>query len=424
MEVIIDMSTSKLGAKTSRRNPWIILGLLFLLTVITFIARQTLSILAPVLRAQLDLTNGAYGRIVSALSFGMMVGEFPVGSIIDRLGSRIGISLVACWWTAATGALVFANTGMQFSLVQFWRGTGACGVYSGGIKTVTKLFTQKDRTLAIGIFNGGSVIGATLAPPVIIYLLHNYGISVAFLAPTFAALFWIPLWWITYTEESDSITADSAVEASLFSMLGNSSSWAIMTCRFFIGPVMQFYWYWIPSFFFSARHMTMMEIGILAWVPFLMVDVGGIAGGWAASMLIRRGYSILSTRRILMFGSASVCLLSYTVPLISSTSIMLLMLSITIASDNFLSAHMFAAVTDLFPSEHVGKATGLTGVAGGLSGMLFPLLTGILVDKISYKPVFALVGMMPLIGTILLFTFGQAYTQDRRLYCTNRQGMV
>ena len=85
------------------------------------------------------------------------------------------------------------------------------------------------------------------------------------------------------------------------------------------------------------------------------------------------------------------------------------LLSVAIAADNFLSAHMFAAVTDLFPEHQVGRAAGLMGIAGDLSGALFPLLTGILIDRFSYTPVFLLVGLMPLAGTAALFVVGRKY---------------
>ena len=157
------------------RRRWLILTLLFLLTVIMFIARQALSVMAPVLRKVFQLSNVAYGRIVAALGFGMMTGEFPMGYLMDRLGARLGLSAAVCWWSAATGSLALAGSGLQLGISQFWKGTGECGAYSGGIKTVNGLFDKKDRTLAIGIFNGGSVIGATLAPPLIVFLLQHYG---------------------------------------------------------------------------------------------------------------------------------------------------------------------------------------------------------------------------------------------------------
>jgi ACS family hexuronate transporter-like MFS transporter len=396
-------------------RPWLILTLLFLLTVILFIARQALSVMAPVLRTLFHLSNEQYGRIVSALGFGMMSGEFPVGALMDKLGSRVGLSLAVAWWSAATGSLALAGGGISLGISQFWKGTGECGAYSGGIKTITRLFKKKDRTLAIGIFNGGSVIGATIAPPLIVFLLQRYGFRTAFLVPTIAGFVWIPFWWILYRHEPKPENTKAFPAVSIRQMLGNSSSWAVMLCRFFIGPVMQFYWYWTPSYLFSGRHMTMTEIGVVGWIPFLMGDVGGVAGGWVAGILLRRGMSVRNARRWSMYGSALFCIASVAVPYMHSTASALVMICVAIAADNFLSAHMFAAVTDLFPDQQVGRATGLTGIAGGLSGMLFPLLTGILIDRISYRPVFALVAFMPLVGTAALFAVGRQYRLQQRL---------
>jgi ACS family hexuronate transporter-like MFS transporter len=399
----------------SSSRPWLILSLLFLLTVIMFIARQALGVMAPVLRTTFHLTNTAYGRIVSALGFGMMTGEFPMGYLMDRLGARLGLTVAVTWWSAATGSLALAGSGLGLGLSQFWKGTGECGAYSGGVKTVTRLFGKKDRTLAIGIFNGGSVIGTTIAFPLINYLLQNYGFRIAFLVPTFAAFIWLPGWWFLYGREPKTESNAALPSISLGKMLSMSSTWAVMLCRFFIGPVMQFYWYWTPSYLYNARHMTMAQIGILGWIPFLMGDVGGITGGWAAGTLLRKGFSVRNTRRLLMYGSALVCLLSFIIPYMNGIGAVLTVLCITIAADNFLSAHMFAAVTDLFPDHEVGRAAGLMGVAGGLSGMLFPYLTGVLVDRISYTPVFLLVGLMPLLGTVALFAVGRQYRLQPKL---------
>jgi MFS transporter, ACS family, hexuronate transporter len=387
----------------------VILGLIFAVTVFNFVDRQTLSVLAPVLRAALNLSNEQYGRIVSALQFGMMSGEFPMGYLMDRWGTRLGVSLAVFWWSAATGAQMFARTGFQFGAIRFWMGTGECGGYSGGIKTVTRLFAKKDRTLAIGIFNSGSMIGATIAPPLIVYLLQHYGFRAAFLAPAAAGFLWIPIWLAVYGPETKAHLVAGETPASLMTMLGNSSTWAVMLCRFFIGPVMQFYWYWIPSYLFSERHMSLTQIGLLAWIPFLLGDAGGIAGGWIAGLLLRKGMLVRNVRRVTMYGSALVCIASLIVPYMHDIAAALLVIGMAIAADNFLSANMFAAVTDLFPDRQVGRATGLTGVAGGLSGLLFPLLTGSLVDHASYTPVFLLVAFMPLAGTIALFAVGRPY---------------
>ncbi len=392
---------------------WLVLGLLLAITTINFVDRQTLSVLAPVLRAAFHLTNEQYGRIVAALQFGMMTGEFPIGALMDRWGARLGLSFAVLWWSAATGAQVISNSGLKFGLARFWMGTGECGNYSGGMKTVMELFPEQERTLAIGIFNSGSMIGATVAPPLIVFLLQQYGFRAAFLVPAIAGLIWVPMWWFGRGRElsAHSVRRKEFPHDSLKALLSERFTWAVMLCRFFIGPVIQFYWYWIPNYLFSVRHMSLVSIGVIAWLPFLLGTVGGIAGGWAANLLQRWGFSILNVRRITMYGSSIACLASAVVPAMQHIWPALAMIGFAILADNFLSANMYGAITDLFPDRRVGRITGLTGVAGGLSGLLFPLLTGLLVDRVSYTPVFVLVSLMPLVGTITLFLLARGYTR-------------
>lgn len=390
------------------RRRWVILSLLLLITIINFIDRQTVSVLAPVLRQQLHLSNVQYGRVVAAFQFGMMSGEFPMGWLMDNWGVRLGLGGAVLWWSLATAAQSVTRSGVQLGLARYWMGTGESGNYPGGIKTIFRIFARRERTLAIGIFNTGSMIGATVAPPLVVYLAQHYGFRTAFLVPASLGLLWVPL-WVLNVRGTRSKQREQAKAESLRTLLGRSSAWAVMLCRFFIGPVMQFYWYWIPSYLFEARHLTLTQVGFLSWIPFLLGDAGGILGGWCAGWLQRRGLSTYNVRRITMFSSAALCAASLAVPFLRSTAIAFLAIGIAMLADNFLSANMFGAVTDLFADNAVGRATGLTGVASGLSGLLFPLLTGYLVDRYSYTPVFVLIAFMPMIGASLLFILGRQY---------------
>jgi ACS family hexuronate transporter-like MFS transporter len=412
-EAMTKTDTTK-GSAASRAR-WVVLSLLLAITIINFIDRQTVSVLAPILRQTLNLSNEQYGRIVAAFQFGMMSGEFPMGWIMDTWGVRLGLTGAVLWWSLATGMQSVTRSGFQLGLTRFWMGSGECGNYSGGMKAIFRLFAPKERTLAIGIFNTGSMIGATLAPPLVVYLAQRHGFRTAFLVPASLGFLWIPFWFFIYRDPPNS-RQNPVPTTSLPVLLRQSSTWAVMLCRFFIGPVMQFYWYWIPSYLYEARHLTLKQLGFVGWIPFVLGDAGGILGGLAAGWLQRRGLSIYSVRRVTMYSSAALCLCSLTVPVLSSTPVAFLAIGIAVFADNFLSANMFGAITDLFPDQAVGRATGLTGVAGGLSGLLFPLLTGYLVDRVSYAPVFWMVALMPLVGTVLLFRVGKQYRRPSTSY--------
>ncbi|WP_263377136.1 MFS transporter [Granulicella aggregans] len=414
MEVATNEIAIATAAPPQGRRRWFVLALLFSITVINFIDRQTVSVLAPVLKQVLHLTDSQYGRVVAGFQFGMMTGELPMGALMDRWGVRLGLTSAVLWWSGATAMQSLARTGTQLGLTRFWMGTGECGNYSGGLKVVSQLFSPRERTLAIGIFNSGSMIGATLAPPLIVFLLQHYGFRAAFLSVAVLGVIWLPLWYWIY-REPESVEKDrgSGEDFSAFLAvptrvsIADRSLWAIMLCRFFIGPVMQFYWYWIPSYLFSARHLSISQIGFLAWIPFLLGDIGGFAGGSAAGLLQRHGMRIDRVRKWTMYTSSLLCIASLLVPLTQSTSLAFLLIGVAMLADNFLSANMFGSMTDLFPEHQVGRVTGFSGVAAGLSGLLFPLLTGIVVDRFSYTPIFVLVALMPLAGTAALFILGE-----------------
>lgn len=393
---------------------WVILGLLLAITIINFIDRQTVSVLAPVIKQALHLSNEAYGRIVAAFQFGMMSGELPMGWIMDRWGCRIGMCAAAAWWSLATGSQAFTRSGFQLGTSRFWMGSTECGNYSGGMKAVTQSFPINERTFAVGVFNSGSVLGAAIAPPLIVLLAQCYGFRTAFFVPAGLGFIWTVLWWFFYRQRKEAPAAIAVLKIPLKKMLRQSSTWAIMLCRALIGPVIQFYWYWLPTYLFSVEHMSLSQIGDSSWIPFFLGGTGGIMGGWAAGWLLKKGVPTPRMRKITMYSSSSLCLASFAVPFVANLEISFLAMSIAIFGHYFVSANMYGAISDLFPQEEVGRATGLSGVASGLTGLLFPLLTGYLFDLHAYKTVFTIAALTPLGGTVVLFLLAGGYHTQRR----------
>ncbi|MCC7156994.1 MAG: MFS transporter [Bryobacterales bacterium] len=399
-----------------RQVRWRILALLLLVTIINFVDRQSLSVVAPILRDQLKFTNTDYGFIVGAFQAGMMIGEFPMGWLMDRRGTRLGLSFAVLWWSVANALHSLAATRLQFAGLRFWLGTGECGNYSGGMKVVSAWFPQRERALAVGVFNGGSMIGSIIAPPLLAWLTIAYGWHSAFLLPSAFGFVWVALWFWQYRAPAEHQALSEAERAYIASgriaalappatrtLLRTRQAWAVMACRFLAGPVVQFYIFWLPEYLYRQHGFDLKAIGMFAWMPFLAGDLGSIGGGWMAGRLITQGYPATRARQLTMGLGALCCLMSVVVAYSTTAFVALAFICIVLFGHTFLSANMFAAITDMFPPEAVGRVTALTGIAGGLSGALFPLLTGVLVDQLSYTPVFLLVGVMPALGVFALF---------------------
>jgi ACS family hexuronate transporter-like MFS transporter len=175
-------------------------------------------------------------------------------------------------------------------------------------------------------------------------------------------------------------------------------TWGLMLCRFWVGPVVEFYLYWMPKYFRDVRGLSIKESAYFNSVTFVFGDLGSIGGGLAAAWLLGKGMQVKSARRSTLLFGAALCLLSFLVPLTGSVAFAIALISLVLLGHTFLSANMFASVSDVFPNSAVARVTGLTGVANGVSGMIFPVLTGVIVDASGYLPVFFMAALMPLVG--------------------------
>lgn len=389
---------------------WWILALLFLVTIVNFVDRQTLSILAPLLRDELHLSNTDYGMILSAFQLGMAVGELPMGWLMDRRGARFGLSFAVLSWSLANAMHVLARSALHFSLFRFWLGTGECGNYSGGNKVVAQWFPVKERALAIGIFNSASMLGALLATLTIPFIALHWGWRTAFLVPSALGAVWVVAWLAIYRTPSAAQTAmaeggsvdGQQAAPSTRDLLRRRETWALMTCRFLVGPVVHLYLYWTPEYLYRTHGLSLRAIGFFAWIPFVFGDIGSIGGGWIAGRLIARGVPVARARRLTLLFGATCCLASVVVAAAHTAGLAIAAICLVLLGHTFLSANMFASISDVFPSAAVARVTGLTGVAGSVSGMLFPWLTGLIVDRASYTPVFLMASLMPLMGVTAL----------------------
>ena len=138
-------STTESMPPLHRQVRWWILALLFLVTVINFVDRQALAVLGNDITDEFKLSNTDFGTIVSWFRFGMMLGEFPMGWLMDRVGVRVGLAFAVMWWSVGNGLHAISSSIWHFRLFRFWLGTGECGNYSGGNKLVANWFPVRTR---------------------------------------------------------------------------------------------------------------------------------------------------------------------------------------------------------------------------------------------------------------------------------------
>ena len=177
---------------------WVILAMVFLATVLNYITRQTLSIMAPELRDRFGINDEGYGLIVSSFMIAYTVMNGISGVMIDRLGSKLGYAVIMAWWSLAGIAHALVQGVMGFAVCRFLLGAGEAGNWPAGVKVVAEWFPPKDRALAGGIFNSGSSLGAIVAAPLVVWLALHFGFRGVFVVTGLFGVVWLVVWWLVY----------------------------------------------------------------------------------------------------------------------------------------------------------------------------------------------------------------------------------
>lgn len=399
---------------------WYIIGMICMLTVINYIDRMTLSVLAPTIREELGMSNASYSRVVTTFLLGYTISQALSGKVLDRIGTRVGFMFFVGIWTVASMLHSTVRSVGQLSAFRFVLGVGEAGNWPGAAKAVAEWFPIRERAFAMAIFNSGSALGAVVAPPLIAWVALSYGWRSTFFIGAVLSSVLMLAWFLFFRNPADHPRLSEAERAHILSdqtpaevaeiatprpwlsFFKHRQVWALIAARFFTDPIWWFLISWLPNYLKSERGFSLAMIGLLAWIPFLFADVGNLVGGGVSSLLIRRGWSVDAARKVVMFSSAAAIPLAV-MAIVGSESNTVIIAAVSVIAFSFQSwiVNVHTIPSDCFPKQDVGSAFGIGGTAAGIASMLFTLLVGYIVDRYSYYPVYVMVGLMAPLAAIL-----------------------
>jgi MFS transporter, ACS family, hexuronate transporter len=406
--------------RSYRKTRWVITALLTLSTILNFIDRQTLSILAPFLRDKFHISVEEYSHIVAAFLIAYSVMYTFGGRFVDWIGERPGMAVCISWWSICTMLTGLASGAWSLGIIRFLLGLGEPGNSPAALRASTRWFPREERGLPIAIFSSGSAVGYILAAPLIAALSLRFGWRVAFLLPGILGLLWLAAWLAIYGDplESTSLSEEDRTKLvrdheqggpdsrlpSFGSLLRNRNVVALLLSRFFSDPVSYFYAFWIPEYLTSERGFSLSAIGMYAWIPFVAAAIGGMVGGRASDLLIQRGVTPAKARRITLYISAAFAPLGVFTSQVRSASMAILLMSVMSFVVYCWFINTAAIIPDIVTERAVASVLGIVGTAGSASGVLFTFLVGFLVSRYSsYRAVFFILGSMHLIAALILW---------------------
>ena len=398
------------------RHRWIILALLFIATAINFIDRQTLSVLAPTLRRELHLSEADYANVVTAFLVSYMVMYSVSGRLLDRFGVRLGLAACIGWWSLATMLTARATNAFGLAAYRFLLGVGEPGIFPGGVKVCGEWFPHRLRAFAIGFFSSGSAVGALIAPPLIAWITLRYGWRMAFLLPGAVGLIWIPLWLLVYRpNRADSETSGptETPARSWWQLMRERRVWALVLPRLVSDPVWYLYLFWLPDYLQRERGLSLREIGLYGWVPFLFADLGAVGGGALSDGLVRRGRRPRRARITILVMVGCLAPLGALVGFLPTTTMAIALTCLIAFLTQCWATNTSALTADTFEPGETGTVAGMMGTAGSLGGVLFAQLLGAAIAASGYSSAFVLGAVMHPLAVALLLLLYRAGREER-----------
>lgn len=414
---------------------WWMVSLVAAGLIINYLARNTLSVAAPTLMKDLNITTAQYSHVVVAWQLCYAFMQPVAGYVLDTVGTKLGFAAFALAWSLACAAAAWATGWRSLAFFRGVLGIAEAAGIPAGVKATSEWFPAKERSVAIGWFNIGSSVGALLAPPLVVWALLHGQWQWAFLIVGVAGIVWSVLWMLLYKHpQKQKLLSDAereyilsgqeakhsefgTVKRSWKAMLGSRDFWAIGIPRILSEPAWQTFNAWIPLYMMTERHMNLKEVALYAWMPFLAADIGCVLGGYLSPLFHRYAKVSLFTSRKLVFVVGALCMIGPAcVGLVASPYVAVALLCVGGFAHQTLSGALYAITSDMFGKNEVATATGMGGMAGYLGAAAFTALFGVLVTQIGYSPLFVVLAVFDIVaaGVVCLLARSSDKTPEPR----------
>jgi ACS family hexuronate transporter-like MFS transporter len=399
---------------------WYIIGLIFVATCINYIDRSSIGLLFTQFGPEIGISREQYGWIGAILLLAYTVSQSVSGRLYDRFGSRIGFTVSIVVWCLAAMAHSAIIGFTSFATASFFLGLGEAGNWPGAAKVVAEWFPQRERAIGMAIFNGGASMGGVFGPLLVASILDPIlGWRRTFLVVGSIGFVWLIAWLALYhplgthprlSEEERQYIRDGQSQTiredapPLRVLLAHKQTWGILLARLLVDPIWWLYMLWLPTYLKDVHHLSLKDIGIFQWAPYLCAAIGSLFGGWLAGKLIARGHTVNVARKRVM--GAAACLMPFGILAahVHGTYAALICIAVVLFGFQMWISNVQTLPSDFFPAAAIGSVAGMGGTAAGISSLFFNLCTGWLVTRFGYGFVLTIAGVLAPLGAVLLFS--------------------
>jgi ACS family glucarate transporter-like MFS transporter len=393
------------------RVRYMIIALIFLITSINYADRATFSIAGNAAGDELGLSPVQIGLIMSAFAWAYVLAQIPGGALLDRFGTkRVYAAAIAIWsiFTAiqgTVGLLVGLPVVATLFALRFLVGIAEAPSFPGNARLVAAWFPGAERGTASAIFNSAQYFSLVAFAPLMGWLVHSFGWRAVFWVMgglgVFASLIFLrfihsPARHPSVNQaELDHIQAGGGLiqmdeggakagQAPTFTwsnirqLLANRMMLGIYLGQYCINVLTYFFVTWFPIYLVKERGLNIMEAGFAAAAPALCGFVGGLAGGYASDLLLRRTGSIDIARKVPMVIGMLMATMIIACVWVEAEWLVITLMAVAFFGKGIASLG-WAIMADVAPKRLAGLSSGVFNMFGNVAGIVTPIVVGYIV---------------------------------------------
>lgn len=381
-----------MSAINPTRVRWFLIGWTFLISAIAYLDRVNISIAGKAIAKEFQLSDIQLGYVFSAFVLGYALFQAPGGRLADRFGPRRTLTVAVVWWGIFTTLIVIVPTTLAASLsiliaIRFALGIGEAVVYPSSNRLVAEWIPSRERGLANGLIFAGVGAGAGVTPPLIVYVMENYGWHWSFIVSAVIGILAGAVWFVIARDKPSehpwvNVEERELIEAGLphaakkqntavpWGRIFSSRELWMMTLSYFAyGYSAYIFFTWFFIYLNSVRGLDLKASRWWAMLPFIAMALASPIGGWISDRITARSGARIGRCGIAVFGIAFAAIFIALGTQVESARLAAVVLAGG-AGALYLSQSSFWAVTAEIAGPSSGTVSGIMNMGGQLGGAL------------------------------------------------------
>jgi ACS family hexuronate transporter-like MFS transporter len=379
---------------------WLYAGLLLLASVVNYIDRQTLSVLAVTMQHDLYLTDVDYAHVVQAFLLAYMVMYTLSGRLVDRFGARWTQGAFLLVWSIADACTGLARGFFSLATSRFALGAAEPGNYTASLRACGDWFNERERSIAVGIYSMGGTLGAAIAVPIAAGLATVFGWRSAFFLTGAIGTLLAVVWMLLYRDPG--VPRERPASVPWRAVLRQPNIAVLLITRTMTDSVWYFFLFWSVKYMQDAHGLTLKTVGATLWILYVAADAGSLLGGFLSGRLVPH-LGILRARFAVMLPVAAGMFALCTVPHLRSTASAIAVLSALALCHMAWMTNATVMTLDLFPRSMATTVQGMIGSASAAGGLITAAAIGSSIQAHGYAPVFYGLCMLHPLAALLLW---------------------